>query len=65
MDATKPSLSVIVKLGSIVVHVDELLSPDGRNLDKEVILNLMKDTEVKEWIAAATKAGFLPVKRQS
>ena len=59
----KPGLTLLVKLGSIIVHADELLSPDGRNLDKRIIQGLLADPEVKEWIASM--GPLLPVKRVS
>lgn len=59
-----PTLGVLIKLGSIAVHADELLSPDGHIFDKSAIQSLLNDPEVKEWIAAGTKLAFLPVKRK-
>jgi hypothetical protein len=55
------SLGLAVKLGSIVVHADELTSPDGRELDRTVIRNALEDQEVIEWIR--DMGCLLPVKR--
>jgi hypothetical protein len=52
-----------VKLGSIAVHADEILSPTGHPFDKEALLQLLADPEVKEWCAAMDADGFLPKKR--
>ena len=57
-----PSTQLLSKLGSIVVHADELLSSDGRFLDREVLLNLLNDPEVKAWIKSM--GPLLPVKRR-
>ena len=55
------SLSVLVKLGSIAVHAEELLSPEGHAVDKMALDQLLNDPDVKLWIKA--NAAFLPVKR--
>ena len=59
--AMNPSVQLLVKIGSIVVHADETLSPDGRNLDREVTIGLINDPDVQEWIAAM--GVLLPHKR--
>ena len=56
-----PSLTVLIKLGSIAVHADELFSPDGRNADKMALLPLLADSEVAEWVKAM--GAMLPLKR--
>jgi len=58
-----PTISLLVKLGSIAVHVDELLSPHGHTFDKDAIRSLLSDDEVKEWLGKMDKAAFLPKKR--
>lgn len=60
--ATPPS--VFVKLGSIAVHADELLSPGGHAFDNAVLQQLLADPEVRAWVEAQTKKGLLPVKRE-
>ena len=55
-------LSLAVKLASIVVHADEMLSPDGRELDRMVLKQAVSDPEVQKWIK---KLGALaPLKRK-
>jgi len=61
----QPSLSVLIKLGSIAVHVDEMLSPMGHTFDRMALQQLLKDEEVRTWIAAAGKNGWLPEKRDT
>ena len=55
------TLGLAVKLGSIVVHADELTGPDGRELDCQVIRQALEDTEVVAWIK--DMGCLLPVKR--
>jgi len=60
---SKPNISLLVKLGSIVVHVEELLSPSGHGYDKIALEQLLSDPEVKTWCKEMDKFGMLPVKR--
>ena len=46
----KPSLTLLMKLGSIAVHADEFLSSDGHEFDKAALDSLLQDPKVKEWI---------------
>lgn len=62
-DMTKPSLGLLVKLGSIAVHADEILSPYREAVDVDAIKTLLDDAEVRKWLAQMSKAAFLPVKR--
>jgi len=63
MNPLRPELSLLVKLGSIAVHVDEMLSPKGHHFDKEVIRSLLNDEEIKKWIKEMDRLAFLPKKR--
>ena len=60
-DPLSSNLTTLVKLGSIVVHVEEMLSPKGCEFDKIAIESLLKDPEIVEWIKAM--GVYLPVKR--
>lgn len=61
MDTLKPSLSLLVKLGSIAVHAEELLSPKAHLVDQVALQTLLDDPEVRNWIG---RMGYmLPVKR--
>jgi hypothetical protein len=62
-DPLIPPLGLLVKLGSIVVHVDEMLSPLGHGYDKLTVQASLQDPEVREWIAEMTRQALLPVKR--
>lgn len=59
--ALNPSPQLLSKLGSIVVHCDELLSPKGRFLDLDAARPLLLDPEVQQWIK--DMGPLLPVKR--
>jgi hypothetical protein len=61
-DSLKPGLSLLVKLGSIAVHAEEMLSPEGHVFDTVAINKLIDDPEVKTWIK--DMKAFLPVKRK-
>lgn len=61
INALEPRLELLVKIGSIIVHVDELLSPGGHPFDKIVSEQLINDAEVQQWIKQM--GPLLPVKR--
>jgi hypothetical protein len=63
MICTQPSISLLVKLGSIAVHTDEYLSTGGHPFDRTAIEQLLIDPEVKQWIIEMGKMGMLPIKR--
>lgn len=63
-----PSASLLVKLGSIAVHADELLTLTpaamrGHEHDKIAIQQLLRDQEVMQWVEEMHKNAMLPVKR--
>ena len=60
----KPSVALLVKLGSLIVHYSEMDSPTGnRTFDLPAIAALQNDQEVQEWFSAMHKLALLPVKR--
>lgn len=61
---TQP-LSLFTKLGSIVVHAEELLSSDGHAFDRAALESLLADGEVREWLDDMAAMALLPVKRKS
>ena len=63
MDPLKPSASLLVKLGSIIVHYEESKSDEGHHLDLSAIDGLMQDPEVVEWFEAMNGMALLPLKR--
>lgn len=62
-DPLKPSPALLVKLGSIAVHVEEMMSPKGHHFDRIALQSLLDDGDVKAWLAEMDKAAFLPKKR--
>lgn len=62
-DVLKPTPKLLIKLGSIIVHQQELNSSNGHYLDKVTLDSLLEDEEVKEWMKGMDKMAFLPVKR--
>ncbi len=63
VDAMNPKLSVLVKLGSLLMHYQEFLSPQAHHTDRLAIQTLEKDHEVIEWVKAMQDLSLLPVKR--
>lgn len=64
IDPLKPPATVLVKLGSIAIHVEEMLQPHGHAFDKHALDSLMNDPEVAHWLSAMDKMALLPVKRK-
>lgn len=64
-DPLKPSITLLSKLGSIAVHLDEVLSSDGHYFDKVSLEVLQSDPEVKEWITQMNEMALLPLKRKA
>jgi hypothetical protein len=62
-DPLAPSATLLIKLGSAVVHADEYLSDKGHDFDRQTFHALLNDPEVKEWLEAMNKQALLPVKR--
>lgn len=62
-DPLVPSPKLLCKLGSIVVHADELLSPFGHAVDREALSALMADPDVQAWIDDMGRMALVPVKR--
>lgn len=60
-DPLKPSLPLLSKIGSIVVHAEEFLSDKGHHYDSTALLMLLADPEVRQWIK--DMGVYLPVMR--
>lgn len=60
----QPDVSLLVKLGSIAVHAEELMSPDGHAFDKCALQALLGDQEVKAWISEMNKKALVPRMRK-
>ncbi len=64
-DVLHPSASLLCKLGSIAVHVEEMLSPDGHAFDKTAIDGLLADAEVRDWLDRMAALALVPERRLS
>lgn len=62
-DPFRPTVTLMIKLGSMVVHYEEMLSRKGHEFDKHALDTLTSDPEVVEWFGAMNKSAYLPVKR--
>lgn len=65
MNPLSPPATVLIKLGSIARHVEELLSPGGHDFDRHALDALLADPEVQEWMREADALALLPVARAS
>jgi len=62
-DCLRPSVALLSKLGSIVIHLDEALSSDGHYFDKVSLEQLQSDPEVAAWIKSMDAMALIPKKR--
>jgi len=60
-DPLKPDLPLLMKLGSIIVHAEEMISPQGHEVDREALKALLANDDVQAWIK--DMGVFLPLKR--
>ena len=63
-DPLRPLPTLLCKLGSIVVHAEEFLSPRGHPVDKAALDDLLKDPEVRAWLDDMGREALVPVKRE-
>lgn len=63
-DPLIPSPALLCKLGSIIVHADELLSDDGHPFDRAALQSLADDRDVRAWLAAMQSMALVPIKRK-
>jgi hypothetical protein len=64
MNPLNPPATLLVKLGSALVHIEELHSAGGHEFDRAAFDAIMADDEVLEWLAEMDKAALLPLKRE-
>lgn len=62
-DPLNPGDTLLIKLGSALVHADEAMSENGVALDEATFRSLLIDQEVQGWLGAMHKLALLPVKR--
>jgi hypothetical protein len=59
-----PSIALLAKLGSIAVHADEFMSPNGHPWDREALKTLLEDGDVREFVAQMQKQALVSLKRK-
>jgi len=59
----KPTPALLCKLGSVLVHADELISSKGHAFDRHALEQLVNDPDVKEWLAQMDALAMIPKKR--
>lgn len=59
----KPTPALLCKLGSIVVHAEELISSKGHAFDRHALEQLTTDPDVMEWRAQMDAMAMIPRKR--
>lgn len=62
-DPLAPLPMLLCKLGSIVVHVEQFLSPQGHPVDKAALEDLLRDPEVQAWLDDMGRQALVQVKR--
>jgi hypothetical protein len=62
IESIEISLSLASKIATVVVHADELLSPDAHVFDREALRVAANDPEVQAWIKEL--GPLAPVKRR-
>lgn len=55
--------TLLVKLGSALVHAEEMIEPGAHPFDLDAFRRLASDPEVMEWREAMDALALLPVKR--
>lgn len=63
-DPFKPSVALLMKLGSAIVHADEYLSAGGHQFDRDAFASNLADPEVVAWLEAMDAQALLPRKRE-
>lgn len=62
-DIIKPNFNVLVKLGSIAVHSEEMLSSGGHEFDRVALESLLQDKDVIAWLGQMDTLALIPKKR--
>lgn len=63
IDIDKLPMTLMIKLGSLIVHHEEAASHKGHHFDLDVIGTLRNDPDVVELMDRLDSMGMLPVKR--
>jgi hypothetical protein len=60
-----PSASLLIKLGSALVHAEEMTEPGAHELDLTAFRSLASDPEVVAWRERMDALALLPLKRSA
>ncbi len=58
-----PDAALLCKLGSIIVHAEEMMQPDGHDFDRVAMETLLADRDIRNWIDGM--GAMLPLKRNA
>lgn len=61
MNTLNPPLALLAKLGSIIVHAEEMIGPNAHEFDLAAFKQLLNDDDVQKWLEAM--GPLVPVKR--
>ena len=56
-------ITLVAKLGSLVVHVQEYLSRNSNPVDRSAIETIINDPEINAWVKELEKDALVAVKR--
>jgi len=59
-----PDMQTLVKIGSILSHVEEIMTSQGHKFDVVAIKSLIEDEDVQKWLSTMRKMALLPKKRE-
>ena len=59
----EPTPTLLISLGSLIVHYEEWTSQKGHDNDKIAIDSIRNQPDVKEWFEQMSNSAFLPLKR--
>lgn len=60
-----PPASLLVKLGSIIVHFEEYNEPGAHPYDLQTAQQLLSDPEVRTWLTEMGARAMIPLKRSA
>jgi hypothetical protein len=64
-DPFRPSVALLVKLGSAIVHAGEMTEPGSHEFDLASFMALATDPEVVAWREQMDELALLPKKRSA
>lgn len=62
-ECLKPNTTILIKLGSIYIHIKEGLGVKGHDFDLIALKQLLEDEELKEWIKQMDSLALIPKER--